>query len=684
MLTTTERILFILLVLICGVAAYHTWGQMFRIIGKGKGKLHFNDLPRRLAIGIRALFSQGDIIERRRVVSLFHYGVAYGFIFYALVNLIDVTEALIPGFRFLEGNIIGNLFRLGADVFSVMVLVGIIFFFLRRFAAQDPVLRARENVLLNPKAREGGISIDSLVVILFILLHVGFRLLGASFLVAAEAGVDPWQPFASLIATGLLSGLSPVVLEAGFHVSFWIAVGLILLFIPYFPYTKHIHLFMGPVNFMTRPDRNYLGQMFTMDFEDESIEQFGAKTLFDLEQTQILDAYACIMCNRCQQACPAYYTGKELSPAALEINKRYFTKQHVDLLANGGGEVADLPLMDYAISESAVWACTACGACIEVCPVGNTPMIDIMDIRRNQVLMESDFPEELKGAFVGMERMGNPWQSTENRMEWAKPLPFDVPTVEENPNYDYLLWVGCAGAFNPDAQKTVRALATIMHEAGVSFAVLGDAESCTGDSARRAGNEYLFWEMAQANIETLNAAGADKKRMVTICPHCFTTIGKEYQELGGNYEIYHHTQLIANLVGQGKLRMNGDRLEKVTFHDPCYLGRHNGILDAPRDALAQAGATLLEMDKHGKNSFCCGAGGAQYWKEEEHGRKAVNIERYEQAQATGAQTVAVGCPFCMTMLNDANREHGEPMQVKDVAELVVEKMDQPRSKAPVV
>ncbi len=319
----------------------------------------------------------------------------------------------------------------------------------------------------------------------------------------------------------------------------------------------------------------------------------------------------------------------------------------------------------------AVWACTTCGACIEVCPVDNTPMLDIIDIRRDQVLMESKFPDELKGAFVGLERAGNPWQSTESRMEWIKPLPFNVPTVEENPDYEVLLWVGCAGAFNPDSQNTVRAVATILHEAEVSFAILGEAETCTGDSARRAGNEYLYWEMAQGNIETLNAAGADSKRIVTSCPHCFTTIGKEYGELGGHYEVFHHTQLIADLVGRGKLRLNGNKLEKVTFHDPCYLGRQSGVIQEPREALAKAGATLLEMDNHGRNSFCCGAGGAQYWKEEEHGSHAVNLTRFEQARATGADTLAVGCPFCATMMIDANREKGEPMQVMDVAELVV-------------
>jgi Fe-S oxidoreductase len=630
-----------------------------------------DDLPRRVLTAVRALFTQGELIRHRKITSLFHYGVAWGFIFYGLVNVIDILEGLVPGFHFFQSaNPLAQGYRLLADVFSIAVLVGVAYFLIRRFGAHDSALTIRDNVKLMDKARKGGIWQDSLVVGVFILLHVGFRFLGQTFLIARE-GNDLAQPFANLTAnlwTGL--NLSEFALTFGWHASWWIAIGLILFFLPYFPYTKHAHLFMGPFNFMTQPDRNYLGRMYSLDFEDETLEQFGANSLFDLHQTRIVDAFACIMCNRCQEACPAYNTGKELSPAALEINKRYFTRDKMDDLAAGAAD--DAPLLDYAISESAVWACTACGACIDVCPVGNLPMLDIMDIRRDQVLMMGEFPGELQGAFRGMERMGNPWQSTESRMEWAEPLPFDVPTVHENPDYEYLLWVGCAGAFNPEAQQTVRAVATILQEAGVSFAVLGEEEMCTGDSARRAGNEYLFYEMALGNIETLNGAGADKKKIVTSCPHCFTTIGKEYEEMGGVYETYHHTQLIADLIGRGKLRLNGAQLEKVTFHDPCYLGRHNGIVAEPRTALAKAGMTLLEMERSGTDSFCCGAGGAQMWKEEEHGAAAVNLTRYAEARRTDAETLAVACPFCATMMHDANNEEGAPMKVRDVADVVAD------------
>lgn len=667
MLSPTEKLLFILLVAISIGATIVTFEEMRRIIARGRDELRLDDLPRRLLAGVVALITQGRILKNRKVTSLMHYGVAWGFIFYGLVNVFDVIEGFVLDFH--VPGVLGEAYRFLADIFSVAVLVGVAYLIIRRLLSQseDGTLSWRENVKLMPKVRSG-VPQDSLVVGVFIFLHVGFRFLSQTFDIALE-GADAAQPFATAMA-GLWQGFSAPALIIGFHASWWLALGLIFLFLPYFPYSKHAHLFMGPLNFMTRPERPALGAQDPIDFEDESIEQFGVARMTDLPQTHILDAFACIMCNRCQDACPAYVTGKELSPAALEINKRYYLKQNMSHLAAGN---ADEPhLMDYAISESALWACTACGACVEVCPVGNEPMFDILNIRRDQVLMEATFPNELQGAFRGMERTGNPWSATEDRLAWTQTLDFDVPTVEENPDFDVLYWVGCAGAFDPKGQEVARSVATVLRAAGVNFAVLGSMETCTGDSARRAGNEYLFYEMAMANIETLTEIGADQKRIVTGCPHCLHTIGKEYGDLGANFHVMHHTQMIADLVGRGKLRLNGNQLEHVTFHDPCYLGRHNGIYDDPRQALAQAGATLLEMDRNRNKSFCCGAGGAQFWKEEEPGAQAVSNNRYEEAQQTGAKTLAVGCPFCARMLEDAGKEAGETMQVMDVAELVAQ------------
>ena len=664
MLSLIEKILFIIAVGVSLYVAYGTFGKMFAVVQRGHSPLDLDNLAGKIGTGLSSLFTQGRIIRHRKATSVFHYFIAWGFIYYVLVNAVDVLEGLIPGFH-IPGPV-GDVYRLLADVLTVAVLVGMIYFLIRRFIANAPVLTIRDNVMLHPKAA-AGMRKDSLLVGGFILGHVGFRFLGAAFLVALH-GNDPWQPFASLLALPL-SGLPDTAQLTGWHLSWWLALGLILAFVPYFPYTKHAHLFVGPFNFMTRPQREALGTLEPIDFEDESIEQFGATTLTDLSQTQLVDPFACIMCSRCQEVCPAYATGKELSPSALEINKRYNIWERMNGLT--AGDEDDTPLLEFAISKSAVWACTTCGACVDVCPVGNEPMFDIMDIRRSQVLMESEFPAELKGAFTGLERNGNPWQMSDDRLAWAKPLDFEVPTVEENPDFEVLFWVGCAGAFDPSAQEIARATATVLHAAGVNFAVLGNDETCTGDTARRAGNEYLFYEMALGNIETLNAVGAGQKKIVASCPHCLHTIGTEYAAYGGNYTVLHHTQLISELIGEGRLKLNGhNQLEKVAFHDPCYLGRHNGVYDEPRAALAQAGATLLEMGRSHSDSFCCGAGGTQMWKEEEHGTAAVSETRYAEAQATGAEVLAVGCPFCARMMNDANTNAGSPMAVQDVAQVV--------------
>lgn len=675
MLTPFEMVLFLLLVAAAGFFAYREFSKMFAVIGIGQGpdQITLDKVPSRVATAVETLFTQGNILRNRTFSSVFHTGIAYAFIFYLIVNGVDTLEGYLPhDYHFWSdsGGIFG-LYRLIADLLTIAGLSGMVYFLLRRFVANDEALRTRENVKLNPKARSfDGIRRDSLIVGIFMITHLGARWLGASALIAWHSdGFDPWQPFGSLLASVLPQGAAA---EPLWHLGWWFALGAIVLFLPYFPRTKHAHLFMGPANFATRPDRGAMGALNALNFDDEEQEKFGATYLSDLSQTQILDAFACIMCNRCQEACPAYNTGKELSPAAIEINKRYHIKENFLTLAAGGEDT--VPLLDFALSESAMWACTSCGACNSVCPVGNEPLHDIMDMRRAAVLERDEYPHELQNAFQGMERRGNPWGATNSRMEWAEQLPFVVPTVDENPAFEYLFWVGCAGAFDPDAQRVARSVATILNAAGVSYAVLGEQETCTGDPARRAGNEYMFFEMANANIATFDKYGMSEKRIVTSCPHCMTAIGTEYKQLGGDYHVFHHTQMIADLVGKGRLNLNNEKLEHVTFHDPCFLGRHNGIYDDPRIALEQAGFTLLEMDKHGPNSFCCGAGGAQVWKEEEHSAEAVNETRYDHAAETGASTVAVGCPFCAVMLNDAKGKRDNSMEVKDVAQLIAERL----------
>jgi Fe-S oxidoreductase/nitrate reductase gamma subunit len=608
------------------------------------------------------------VFRFRLLPSLFHAFIGWAFILYLLVNLGDILEGLINNYEFLGPGRIGDLFRLSADLMSVAALAGMLALIVRRFMIKPSTLTTRQDILLSQKARKG-IKRDSAIVAGFILIHIGSRLLGQSIKISIYEP-DPWQPFANALS-GIWSGLNQSALEVGSHITFWLALGTILLFIPYFLYSKHLHLIVAPINYFIRPERRSTGELSKLDFDDESIEQFGASHIEDLEWKLILDAYACIMCYRCQEVCPAYNTGKVLSPAAMEINKRYFLNSEGPRIASG--ERSQTPLVEFAIPSEAVWACTACGACNDICPVGNEPMRDIMDIRRSLVLMENDFPEQLQTAFRGMERTLNPWNvPPTERMKWADGL--DVPTIDMAPDADILWWVGCAPATDARAQKTARAFAEILNAAGVNYAVLGEQEQCTGDSARRAGNEFLFNEMALANVEILNEV--NPKRIVTTCPHCLHTISNEYPAFGGNYQVIHHTQLINELIDQGRLILNAEESQTMVFHDPCYLGRQNGILIDPRRILTQTQAKLIEFPRNGEKSFCCGAGGAQMWKEE-GGTERINANRFQEAQTTGAETLAVGCPFCMVMLNDAQKDSNSEMEVLDVAEIVVQSLEKP-------
>ena len=683
MLTTIEKVLFVLLALAAAAAALRAADRIRRIIRRGSGRVSLDHVVERAVRAAAKAATFQPTWRVRLLPSLLHAFVGWAFIFYLLVNLGDVLQAFIPGLVFLGSGLVGGLYRLIADLLSVAALVGMASLLLRRFALGSPALRLSQGTTVHPKAR-AGIRRDSAIVGGFILVHVGSRFLGDSFHLA-ELGPDPWRPFASAVSR-LWLGLGPSAITVMQHVFFWGALGSILLFVPYFLYSKHIHLFMAPLNFLLRPERRSIGQLAAINFEDESITQYGAAKLEDLEWKLIEDAYACIMCNRCQEACPANATGKALSPAALEVNKRYFINEHGAALA--AGQPSPAGLLEFAIRPEEIWACTTCGACVDICPVGNEPMRDILDIRRNLVLMDSAFPDQFQSAFRGMERQGNPWNvGPESRLEWAEGLTPRVPTVDQNPEFEILYWVGCAPATDPRARKTARAFVQVLRAAGVNFAVLGRMERCNGDSARRSGNEFLFSQLAAQNVETLNGVlGADgasapdgaapKRRIVVTCPHCLHTLKNEYGDFGGHYDVIHHTQLIAELQAAGKLKLDPAKQPAggVTFHDPCYLGRHNNVFEAPRQALQAAGAEITELGRNRRQSFCCGAGGAQMWKEEEAGAQRVSQNRFAEAQATGRATLAVACPFCMIMLGEAANTAKSEMQVRDVAEIVLDSL----------
>jgi ferredoxin len=418
MLTLPEKIIFVLAALVTVGLVLRVALRIVKTIGRGHGRPDWKLIPKRLLpTGVKAV-ALTPTWRRRLLVSVLHALVVWAFMFYLFVNIGDTLEGLLPNFVFLGDTLIGNVYRLLADVLSVGGLVGMAALLLRRFVFRAKELTTRESTLLHPKARQG-IRRDSLIVGLFILVHVGSRFVGQSFKLALH-GADAWQPFASAVSQ-LWTGWSSAALTIGEHVGFWLAIGLIMAFFPYFLYSKHIHIFMAPLNFLLRPERPSPGALDKLNFEDTTIEQFGATRLEDFAWHQILDGYACIMCNRCQDACPAYNTGKVLSPAALEINKRYFLNQEGGRLA--AGQASSQTLLEFAISEEAVLACTACGACTDICPVGNDPMRDIMDIRRSMVLMQDKAPAQWQTAFRGMERSVNPWNvPPTERLKWAEGL----------------------------------------------------------------------------------------------------------------------------------------------------------------------------------------------------------------------------------------------------------------------
>ena len=665
MLTDIEKIIFILFAIIAIGLSYTTFNKMFKAIGVGSQQIDWKRALLNFPKGLEVFISQRTLFKTRPVIGFIHALVAWGFTLYLVVNIVDVLYGFIPGFHFFPNYFIGKVYRLFVDIFTVLVLLGVVYFLVRRFIFKDNRLVINEPVMLNDLAKKG-MRNDSLIVGLFIFLHVGSRLLAASFEIARN-GSDTFQPAATTIAL-LWSDFSQESIIISEHIFWWIALGLILGFLPYFPFTKHAHLFMGPLNYMVKTERKSMAALEAIDFEDDSIDQFGAGQLGHLPQSQILDAYACIQCSRCQDACPAYETGKELSPSALEINKRYFLNSHLDEFINGS--IPDAAITDILLTDEAAWSCTTCGYCVEVCPVGNEPMLDILRARQDLVMMESKFPQEAMETFDKIENYGNPWGlSPQEREVWMKGR--EVPLMREKKEAEVLYWAGCAGAYDNRGKEISQAVVDVLNEAKVDFASLGNEETCTGDSARRIGNEYLFQTMAEKNLETF---GKYKfKKIVTQCPHCFTTLKNDYSELGADLEVVHHSQFIGELVSEGKISPKAWLDEDVTYHDACYLGRHNDEYDAPRDVIQSVmkNGSLVEMEKSREESFCCGAGGGNMWYEIKTGER-INHNRFKQAADTGATTVATSCNFCNIMMEDGMKVTGndDKMKVMDIAELV--------------
>ncbi len=483
--------------------------------------------------------------------------------------------------------------------------------------------------------------------------------------------------FASKIVASWLAPLGygvNSVLEAVFLL---MNIGVIASFLVFVSYSKHLHIFIAPINVGTSRRPRALGGLDktpNMDMEQVSEDTvFGAGKVEDFTWKQMLDFATCTECGRCQSQCPAWNTGKPLSPKLLIMNLRDNMFASADRLLSGSTEGEVATLVPTTIDPDVLWSCTTCGACVEQCPVDIEHIDAIIDMRRFEVLMESRFPTEAGLLLRNMENQGDPWGlGSSKRTDWLAALDFEVPVFEGviPDDVEYLYWVGCAGSLDERGRKQVVSTARMLHRAGVKFGILGPRESCTGDPARRMGNEYLFQEMAKANIATLDEVGA--KKIVASCPHCFNTMKNEYPALGGNYELIHHSELLSHLVASGRLTPGLGFSGTVTYHDPCYLGRHNRIFSQPRDVLDSVpGLTKIEMARHKERGFCCGAGGARMWMEETIGKR-VNMDRTEEALGTGADTISTACPFCMIMLDDAVKAsgRGDDVSVVDISQVM--------------
>ncbi|HEY8793473.1 MAG TPA: (Fe-S)-binding protein [Gemmatimonadaceae bacterium] len=643
----------------------------------------------RLKNVITVAFLQKKIL-RDPVAGPMHALIFWGFV----VLTAGTVELLLNGsfpafsFAFLPAPLYG-FYSASQDIFGVLVLAATAFAFYRR-------------LVIHPARLEGdNLEHSDALLILGAIAGLMVTMFAVN---ALQLALDPdsitrAKPLSLALSTPLRA--LPAGLLAGAHaVIWWTHALLVLAFLNYLPFSKHLHIVSSIPNvyFSNSQGPGPKGVIRFLDLEAENVEQFGAADVDQMTWKDLLDGYTCTECGRCTSVCPAHITGKVLSPRKIIIDTRRRLMEKAPLLVGDRSELAhhalvhgegdegstsatailEHRLLDNFITEEELWQCTTCRACIQECPVGIEHLDHIVDMRRNLVLMESRFPPEVLPTFESMERNGSPWAfRPDDRAKWAEGL--DIPTMaeltERGESPEILFWVGCMGSFDDRSKKISVAFARILQAAGVPFAILGQEESCNGDPARRMGNEYLYQTLAKRNIETLTRY--DVKTIVTFCPHCFHQIGNEYPQLGGNYEVIHHSTYIERLLEAGRVPFDTDAGKTLTmaYHDSCYLGRYNDVYDAPRETLRRALpiVTMVEPERTRDRGMCCGAGGGRMFMEETQGKR-INVERAEQLLATGADMLAVACPFCMTMVSDGVRAKGSEVPVLDISEVVASRL----------
>ncbi len=609
---------------------------------------------------------------RDRQAGVMHAMVYYGFVVLFLGTVTLEIDHLLPNaWKFLEGGVYLG-YSLVLDAAALVYLGGLAWAFVRRYGQRPWRLRS----MTKPE--------DFWILALLTVIGItGLLTEGARIALDGRPDFEVWSFIGYPLST-----LFAVEAAGSWHRMLWtVHAGAFFVFLVMLPTTKLRHVVTSPTNMFLAPRDRPKGAMKPIPnlMETEDIDVIGASQISEFTWKQLFDTDACTICGRCTSVCPANITGKPLDPREIvvktgEVMSATGTPAVSPPVSLAEGIVIDSDSVFERVTPEEVWSCTSCKACDEICPVNIEILDKILDMRRYLSLMESNFPSELGKAYVAMENQGNPWGlSQQTRAEWAKKLDFEVKILGDPgvDSADYLWYVGCAGSFDDRNQAVTIALAKLLHEAGIDFAILGPREMCNGDPARRSGNEYVWQQLALQNIENFDDLGVSK--VITQCPHCFNTLANEYPQMGGSYEVVHHTELLAELIRAGRVGSavsDGSR-RTVTYHDPCYLGRHNDIYLAPREVVAATGdIEMVEMPRHGTRGLCCGAGGARFWMEEHTGKK-VNIERAEEALATGATEIAVSCPYCFVMIDDGVKElgKGDEVRVRDIAQLLVDGYD---------
>lgn len=670
------------LLLVIALAAFTVSARKrWRLLHIGTGGPPVDRIGERVRLTLRQAIGQ-QRLGRYPLAGIAHKAIFFGFLVLAVRSLILFGRGFVAdggfGYWVLDaGTPLGDLYSLIKDVYIVLVLAGVLVFaYLRLVRRPARMTLSGEGVLV--------LGIIFVMMLADVLYDAGAAVLAAKSADALAGSVtfDVWSPLGSTLAL-VMDGASGPVVRTLWHAGFWLHVGLVLAFLNLLPYSKHFHVITAVPNVFLQ-DLGPAGRLLPIEDLEGKVEReetLGVRRIDQLGWKGILDLYTCTECGRCTDHCPASRTGKQLSPKAITISLRDFLYEHAEALVAERGrartneEGADagahrVDLSPAVIGEEALWACTTCRACEQECPVGISYVDKIVDLRRYLVQERGECPGPLQEMFQSVEVTGNPYSAPDDeRMKWAEGL--DVPIRAQTGEIDVLFWVGCAPAIDQRARAIARAVASLLNEAGVRWACLGPEERCTGDAARRAGNEYLFQAMAQANIETLDGYGA--KTIVTACPHCYNTLKHEYPDFGGRYDVHHHADFLAGLVREGRITPRETVHARVVYHDSCYLGRYNGIYDSPREVLASIpGVELVEAVASRDRGMCCGAGGAQMFKEEEPGAERINSVRLGQLRETGADMICTACPFCLSMLTAA-RGPDEPAGAAefDIAEILL-------------